>query len=118
VCSSSGLAVPRRTAASFQPRFQVSLIDTFMPWPALALWVWHASPAMNTRGTRVAGSVTATSSNLSHSRWPISYTDHHPTSFTSRVYGCRIRLATAASFSGVTLRPRSISWSCTWSSSM
>ena len=41
-----------------------------------------------------AGLVAGTSSNLSHSRWPISYTDHQPTSFTSSVYGCRIRLAT------------------------
>jgi hypothetical protein len=27
-------------------------MDTFMPWPALALCVWQASPAMNTRGRR------------------------------------------------------------------
>ena len=47
-------------------------MDTFMPWPALALWVWQASPAMNTRGSRVAISSAGTSSNLSHSRWPIS----------------------------------------------
>ena len=24
-----------------------------MPWPAFGLWVWQASPAMNTRGRRV-----------------------------------------------------------------
>ena len=93
-------------------------MDTFMPWPALALCVWQASPAMNTRGRRVPVSSAGTSSNLSHRRWPISYTDHHPTSRTSTVYGCRIRFATAASFSGVTLRFSSISWSRTLSSSM
>ena len=96
--------MPRSTDASFQPRFQVSFIDTFMPWPALALCVWQASPAMNTRGNRLSISAAGTSSNLSQSRWPISYTAHQPTSLTSIVYGCRIRFATSASFSGVTLR--------------
>ena len=28
-----------------------------MPWPALALWVWQASPVMNTRGVRVPRSL-------------------------------------------------------------
>ena len=73
---------------------------------------------MNTRGRRVATSASGTSSNLSHSRWPISYTAHHPTSFTSTVYGSRIRFATVASFSGVTLRFSSISLSRTLSSSI
>ena len=31
----------------------MSCIDTFIPWPAFALWVWQASPAMKTRGRRV-----------------------------------------------------------------
>lgn len=48
VCSAGGLHL-RGTCASFQPRLKVSCIDTFMPWPALALWVWQASPAMKTR---------------------------------------------------------------------
>ena len=42
----------RRTAASFHPRLKASCIETFMPWPAFGLWVWQASPAMNTRGRR------------------------------------------------------------------
>ena len=96
--------VPRSTAPSFQPRLKASAIDTFMPWPALALCVWQASPAMNTRGGRRA----AASSKRSQSRWPISYTDHQPTSFTSSVYGCRMRFATVASVSGVTLRSSSV----------
>ena len=29
-------------------------MDTFMPCPAFGLCVWQASPAMNTRGKRVA----------------------------------------------------------------
>ena len=85
-------------------------MDTFMPWPALALCVWQASPAMKTLGS-------AASSNASQSRWPISYTDHHPTSFTSNSYGLRMRLATVASLSGVTLRSSSISRSSISSSS-
>ena len=36
-----------------------------MPCPAFGLWVWQASPAMNTRGSRVAISSAGTSSNLS-----------------------------------------------------
>jgi hypothetical protein len=51
---------------------KASCIDTFMPWPALALWVWQASPAMNTRGVREPTSSAGTSSNLSASRWPTS----------------------------------------------
>ena len=81
----------------------MSAIDTFIPWPAFALWVWQASPAMNTRGRR-SSAPAGTSSNLSQRRCPTSYTDHHPTSRTSSTYGWRIRLATAASVSGVTSR--------------
>ena len=51
--SGSGLR-PSSTDASFQPRLNASCIDTFMPWPALALCVWQASPAMKTRGRRDA----------------------------------------------------------------
>ena len=40
-------------------------MDTFMPWPALAVWVWQASPAMKTRGERVPTLSSSTSSNLS-----------------------------------------------------
>ena len=61
----------------------MSAIDTFMPCPAFALCVWQASPAMNTRGSRPAVSSAGTSSNLSHRRWPIEYTDHQPTSLSS-----------------------------------
>jgi len=52
----------RNTDASFHPRLKPSCIDTFMPWPAFGLWVWQASPAMNTRGKRVATSSSGTSS--------------------------------------------------------
>ena len=52
--------------------FQPSWIDTFMPWPALALWVWQASPAMNTRGVRVPAASVGTSSKRSVRRWPTS----------------------------------------------
>jgi hypothetical protein len=47
-------------------------METFMPCPAFGLWVWQASPAMNTLGSRVAISPSGTSSNLSVSRWPMS----------------------------------------------
>ena len=96
----------------------MSAIETFIPWPALALWVWHASPAMKTRGSRVPTSSAGTSSNLSHSRCPMEYTAHQPTLFSSTVYGLRIRLATSISFSGVTLRFSSISLSRTLSRAM
>ena len=80
------MAMPSTTDASFHPRLKLSAIDTFMPWPALGLWVWHASPVMKTRGPSSAPDG-VDSSNVSDSRCPISYTDHHDTSFTSRVYG-------------------------------
>ena len=51
-------------------------MDTFMPWPAFAVWVWQASPAMKTRGVRVATSASSTSSNLSVTRWPTRYTEN------------------------------------------
>ena len=41
----------RSTEASFQPRLKASCMETFMPWPAFGLWVWQASPAMNTLGS-------------------------------------------------------------------
>ena len=64
--------IPTREAIRKMLRFQVSFMDTLMPWPALALWVWQASPAMNTCSSRLPISATGTSSNLPHSRWPIS----------------------------------------------
>ena len=75
-----------------------------MPWPALALWVWQASPAMKTRGVRVPDSPTGTSSNRSVSRCPTSYTLCQATSRTSSVYGCRIAFALAMICSIVVLR--------------
>jgi hypothetical protein len=63
---------PRRTPASFQPRLKLSWMETFMPWPALGLWVWQASPAMNTHGSRAPAAPSGVSSNLSQSLWPIS----------------------------------------------
>ena len=74
--SVSGLA-PESTCPSFQPRFQPSCIDTFMPCPALALCVWQASPAMKTRGVRVPTSSSGTSSKRSVRRCPTSYTLCH-----------------------------------------
>ena len=62
-------------------------METFIPCPALGLWVWQASPAMNTLGSGVETSASATSSNLSVRRWPISYTDHQGISFGSSLYG-------------------------------
>ena len=79
-------------------------METFIPCPAFGLWVWQASPAMNTLGSRVAISSSGTSSNLSVSRWPISYTDHQGTSFASNLYGWKIRRALAMSSSTVILR--------------
>ena len=95
---SSGLATPLRTAASFQPRFHASAIETFMPWPALALCVWQASPAMNTRGGRSAPPARRRSA--SQRRWPISYTDHQPTSLIST----RVRVQDAVGDLGELLR--------------
>ena len=62
-----------------------SCIDTFMPWPALALCVWQASPVMKTRGVRVPISSGSTSSKRSVRRWPTSYTLCQATFFTSSV---------------------------------
>ena len=42
--------------SKIQPRLNASCIETFMPCPALGLWVWQASPAMKMRGRRVATS--------------------------------------------------------------
>ena len=56
-----------------------------MPWPALALCVWLASPAMNTRGARWPACPAGTSSKRSHTRWPTSYTLYQATSRTSSV---------------------------------
>ena len=64
-----------------------------MPWPAFAVWVWQASPAMKTRGERVPTLLSSTSSNLSVTRWPTRYTENHATSGTSSVYGARTRRA-------------------------
>ncbi len=72
---------------SFQPRLKASCIDTFMPWPALALCVWQASPAMNTRGSRVGACSAGTSSKRSVTRWPTSYTENQAMSRTSSAYG-------------------------------
>ncbi len=65
-----------------------------MPWPAFALCVWHASPVRKTRGARVARR-RSTSSNLSVTRWPTSYTLCQATCFTSIEYGMQdlVRLA-------------------------
>ena len=62
-----------------------SCMETFMPWPALALWVWQASPVMNTRGVRVPSWSGRTSSNRSVRRWPTSYTLCQATLRTSSV---------------------------------
>jgi hypothetical protein len=78
---------------------KVSCIEKFMPCPALGLCVWQASPAMNTCGRREPMASAGTSSYLSQMRWPISYTDHHGTSFTSSVNGCRMARAVATSLS-------------------
>jgi len=64
---------------------KLSCMEKFMPWPALGLWVWQASPAMKTCGRGESGVATAsvTSSYLAQMRWPISYTDHQGTFLTS-----------------------------------
>ena len=66
--SSSFGALPVRTWASFQPRFQVSITEVFNPCPAFGLWVWQASPARKTWGYCPSRE----SSNAVVRRWPIS----------------------------------------------
>ena len=68
--SSDSGARPESTWPSFQEMLNPSCIDTFMPCPALAEWVWQASPVMKTRGVR--SSPSSTSSNRSVTRWPTS----------------------------------------------
>ncbi|SIN05155.1 Uncharacterised protein [Mycobacteroides abscessus subsp. abscessus] len=93
VSSSAAGDLPETTCPSFQAMLNPSCRDTFIPCPALAEWVWQASPVMNTRGQRVPRSASSTSSKWSVSRWPTSYTECQATERTSRVYGVRMRLA-------------------------
>ena len=109
----SGLR-PSSTWPSFQPMLKPSCIDTFMPWPAFALWVWHASPAMKTRGVRLPSCSGVTSSKRSVSRCPTSYTLCHATFLTSSVYGARISFAFAMICSIVVFRTAPLSSGATW----
>ncbi|KAE8326866.1 hypothetical protein BDV39DRAFT_176329 [Aspergillus sergii] len=61
--------------ASFHAKLYESIMETFIPCPALGLWVWHASPTINTRLTPLE-SLTV---KLSDTRWPIWYAAHQST---------------------------------------
>ena len=58
--------------ANFHERLYESIMETFIPWPALGLCVWHASPAIKAQGICPASAPFGTSSYLSQMRWPIS----------------------------------------------
>ena len=93
--------MPSSTEASFQPRLNASCIDTFMPWPALALCVWHASPAMKTRGIRDRGLIREHVVEAVGDALADLVDDEPGNVLTSSVYGCSTRCAVAMTCSAV-----------------
>src|SRR5699024_12501956 len=68
VCNNHIAEYPEATWLIFHQRLKRSWIETFMPWPAFAEWVWHASPVTKIRGFFCASWPSSTSSNLSVTR--------------------------------------------------